>query len=328
MKALAVLCLALSLAVSAEEGGIQAAGWSAAGKYLVTIGGHRRLRVHDGASGKLLRAVRVPGDPGVYVSFSPDSGHDEENVVSTLAVSGDCALTGSTDHNLHWWTLPQLKNPVSAQSSYGLVGIALAAEGKLASCTSTSTRYLDSELSLLRWTEQGVSGGSFSELPPPDSSSSFGVVRFSPDGHWAMGYTGSGVQLWNLAEAKTPSQIVQGIDSSALALGNAYFFTRVPDGLSMRSYLLPDQEVRRFRCPDGSPWVDAGETRLLLTNSQEIWSWDLAAPNTPRKWAKKSLAATISPDLRRAALWQKTALEVWDLPTSKMLYKLSLKGKL
>ncbi|MBS2040586.1 hypothetical protein JST97_36705 [bacterium] len=325
---IALTLLALALPVSAEEGGITRAGWSAGGKYLVTVGGNRRLRVHDGASGLVLKALRVPGDSSVFVSFSPDSGHNEDNVVTQLAVSGDYALTGSTDHSLRWWSLPHLKNSATAESTYGLVGLALSAQGQLASCTSTSTRYLDSEMSLFRRTDQGVKSSSFSQLPPADSSSSYGTACFSPDGHWAMAYTGSGVQLWNLAEDSMPSQVLNDLDPSGLALGNTHFFARVADGFSMRSYLKPEQEVRRFLCPGGFAWVDDAETHLLMHNSQGIWSWDLNAPEAPHKWAKKSEGIAVSPDLKRVALWQKNTLEIWDVPSSKMLYQLSLKARL
>jgi len=276
----------------------------------------------------VLKALNVPGDPIVSVSFSPDSSHEEDNVVSQLAVSGDYALTGSTDHALHWWSLPSLKNPITAESTYGLGGLSLSAEGKVAGWTSTSSRYLDSEMSLLRWTDEGARSGSFSDLPPPDSNSSYGVPQFSPDGRWAMARTGSDVQLWNLAEADTPSQIVANVDFSGLALGNSHFFTPIQGGLSMRAYAKPNEEVRRFLCPNAYAWVDAQETRLLGYTSEAIWSWEVSAPDKPRKFIKASQGASFSPDLRRAALWQKSRLEVWDMQSFRMLYKLSLKGKL
>lgn len=325
----ALLLTVLGLSAWAQDAGISNVGWSADGRYLVTVNpSSRRLRVHDGSTGLLLKAVTAPGEKTAYISFSPDSGREEPNSLGALAVSGDCALTAGKDQILQWWRLPALDLVASAQGSYAVRGVSLGGEGQIGAYTCTSSRDLDSEMNALWLTNGAIQSRLFSELPPPDSSESFGVPQFSPDGAWAVAKASDTLQVWRMEPAGTTKISSASLDVAGMALGNTHFFTVDPQGVAMRSYQAPDIEIRRFVCPGAvEAAVDGDETRLVV-RGPKVLVWDLSGQAQPQQWAVSADALWAAPDLSKLALRRAGLLEVWDVPSGKKVYALPLKGAL
>jgi hypothetical protein len=326
LAAAATLCLA----AHAEPGGITTVGWSQQGKYLVTVGPARRVRVHDGATGRVLKAVTAPGEASAYIAFSPDYGEDQPNTIDELAVSGNYALTASQDKMLQWWSLPDLAMPAAQEATYGVGGIALAAGGRVAAYNCTSSRYLDSDLCELRWDAGAAHSNSFPDLLPPSSSESFGAPRLSPDGRWAIAYVEDGMHVWKLDENGTTTRAQTPLQWSSwrLGMGDTHFFTVDDDSVSMRPYEAPDTVLRRFPCPAAvQACVDAQESRLVVLG-EALWVWDLASVAGPREWPTHPEAMWASPDLKRLALRRDSDLEVWDVDNQRKLYTLPMNAEL
>ncbi|MBX3170629.1 MAG: WD40 repeat domain-containing protein [Candidatus Eremiobacteraeota bacterium] len=319
-----LFCLLLVATAAAEEV-VYSVAWCGAGKYLISTASGRSLRLHDAATGKIRKSVKVPGQAAVYVPFGPDSGTDEENRLYVTG-GGDFAVTCGVDQMLHWWKIPQLTSPLHKEINYELVGMSMAANGKLLAYTSTSSRYLDSEMVLLRWQDKGVEFGSFSELPPPDGSSSFSSPRLSPDGHWAMAFTGADVQLWNLTRPESGSQHLKDVSIGGTALAARHFYTQIPGGVSVRSYTNPEQSLRTFACQNPrAAGVDAREKRLVVLTWDNLYCWDLTRPEqAPRVWRHRAEFMQFSPDGGKVMLRSEKAIEVWSLQPHQLLFRWKL----
>jgi WD40 repeat protein len=298
---------------------VTGAGWTSDGAYLVTTGPSRSLRVHHGSTGTVVKEVTAPGEVSTYIAFSPDSGYDQPNELGYLAVSGTYAVTASADYTLHWWKIPELEIAQQSSTTYNLVGLSLAAEGTVAAYTDTSTRYLDSCMTLVRWSApEGLTSESFSDLSAPDSSSSFGVPRLSPNGQWAAARVADTVKLWNLL---TPGLPAVDLGQMPLAMGNSFYYSADAKGVSQNSYAA--EQMRHLICPEATDLaVDQAENLLLALAGDGLWIWELSTSNPPRQWTKSAEKMTICPDGKKVGLWQKDHLEVWDLETEKLLFKL------
>ncbi|ODT75424.1 hypothetical protein ABS71_04465 [bacterium SCN 62-11] len=301
---------------------MHSAAWCAGGKYLLTTTAGRRLRLHGATTGKVRKSSVVPGKATVYVSFGPDSGTDEDN---NLYVRGDGegAITCGVDRMIHWWKLPQLTCTLEKDINYNLVGMSLVDHGRLMAYTSTSSRYLDSEMGLLRWDGKDLKYGSFSELPPPDGSSSYSAPQLSPDGLWAMAFTGQDVQLWDLSKPEAGGRHVKDVLATGMALTNQHFYTEVKEGVSVRSYAQPEQSLHTFPCRYvRAIGVDSLEQRLVVLTWDELSCWDLRQPEKkPRVWKHKSESLQLSPDGKKAILRDQKSIEVWDLEKHRRLYR-------
>ena len=316
-----MLCLLLATGPAAEEA-VHSAAWCGGGKYLLTTAAGRRLRLHDANTGRIKKSLIVPGKATVYVSFGPDSGTDEDNNLSVQG-AGDFAVSCGVDRMLHWWKLPQLTCTLEKELNYNLVGISLAENGQLLAYTSTSSRYLDSEMGLLHWDGKELKYGSFSELPPPDGSGSYSAPHLSPDGRRAMAFTGQDVQLWDLTRPEMAGQHLLGVLIEGIALTNQHFYTEVKEGVSMRSYTRPEQSLQLFPCQYvRAIGVDSRETRLVVLTWDHLYCWDLANPEkSPRVWKHQAERMQLSPDGKKAMLRNQKAIEVWDLEKHRRLYR-------
>lgn len=308
--------------VAAEPLTISRAAWSSDGAYLVTTGPERKIRVHDGNSGQLIKEVTAPGDLTTYVSFSPDSGTEEANSLNALAVSGQYALTGSTDGALHWWSLPDLMVAQQTTIDYQLQGLSLARDGKVAAYTDTSTRYLDSNMALLRWLEAEVSRTSFRDLPPPDSSQTFGVPRLSPNGAWAIALVSDQLRLWSLEQPEPSYLELSG--GTPFVMGDAHFYATEADTLTQYAYTATEKALQKIPLA-GSKGIalDGKETRLVVLAPDAVLIWDLTRPGQSLRWSKTAESLTLSPDGKKLGLWQEDRMDVWSLDTEKLLFSLA-----
>lgn len=324
---LPLLLLVLSVSAWADPGGVDGAGFSNDNRYLVTIGGERTVRLHDGNTGKLLRTVRAPGEASTWFSFSPDSGWEEPNNLYSLSVAGDVAVCCSSDDNIFWWKLPSLELIATGSSTYGAGAMAVSANGEKAVCISTSTRYLDSSIQLLELVEGSVHGLDLPDLPPPDSSSSYGAPQLSPDGNWAVAWTGDGYQLWDISSRIPVSVSAENIQNPILGRFHLYDFGS--SGLDVYTHGSLQSPIRTFSCRN-MVWaqVSHDETRLICRTAEGLEVWDLTHEGPPVEWRVPAERLTVSPDGRRALVWGEKTLTAFDIDTRKALFKLPLTGKL
>lgn len=325
LSLLTLLLLSQVTSAPAQSREVLAAAWSENSRYLVTLGPERIVRVHDGTTGEVLKTTRAPGDATTYYSFSPDSGWEEPNHLFNLRVSGETAVCGSTDEQIFWWSLPDLKPLAATTSSYSLTALALGQQGRTALCVSTSTRYLDSSFQLFRLGDKGFEGYELPDLPPPDSSSSYQSPQLSPDGRWACAWTGEKFQFWELGPETAQSLEMEDISSPLL--GNTYLYDSKDNIITIRSYQSPALVLKQLSCGQvRSSWVNTEETRLvnLTTDGLELWELNSLDNGPTRKWAQTAKRITVSPDGRKVILWHEKHLTVGDLDNLKTLYDLPL----
>lgn len=324
---LSLFVLAFSSAGLAEPGGISSAVFSGDGRYLVTTGGERRLRLHDGTTGKVIRAVRAPGSATTWFSFSPDSGWEEPNPLSGLLISGNTVICGSGDDQLFWWKLPSLEFIAQGSSTYSQAGIAAADNGKKVICVSTSTRYLDSSIQLLELVDGKVEDRGLPDLPPPDSSSSYGAPMLSPDGRWAAAWTGEGYQLWNLSSDYAESVPLDAV--TGLLLGNSHIYYIGQNGVTVRAYDSLETVIREIPC-GRVIWsrLSDDEARLVIRTDGGLEVWDLTKEAPPYKWATEAERLSVSSDGRRVLVWDEKYVTAFSIDTQKTLFKLPLEGTL
>ena len=322
------LALLLCLPALSEPGGISAAAWSADGKHLVTIGSKRRLRVHQGDTGKIVKAITVPGEATTLISFSPDSGSQEENRLTQLCLSGDRVVTVGLDHNLHWWSLPGLQPLAQSSATYGVVGLSMG--GEITAYTATSSRYLDAEISWVRLSKGKQEGSMLPNLPPPDSSSSFGGPTVSPDGCWVMAMTAGEPTLWDMTNEEITTSV---LDAKAhlgpWALGSQRFYTSRADGVRGYLYENPTAESLYIGCKDPRAlMVTSDESRLVVQTRSGLSIYDLSSGTKLLGWGRPDQPPlTVSGDAKFGFVLTEKTLEVWEISTQRCLYRLPARSK-
>ena len=193
----------------------------------------------------------------------------------------------------------------------------------MAAYSESSTRYLDSSVGLVRWTDSGLAETPLPDLPPPDSSSSFGVPQLSPDGKWAVGGVADEFRLWNLEKPDAPSITLVGISPESLAMGSQHYYTLVGQEIIRRSYDTPVVEDQSYACPGGGRLaVDESERHLVGLFDDGVSIWNLDQDNTLRQWSVKAENLTLCPDGKTIGLWKKGWFEIWNLDSQTFLFKL------
>jgi hypothetical protein len=306
---------------------IDQAAWTSDGAYLVTARG-RQLQVLDGQDGHLVKAASVPGEKMVYISFSPDSGREEPNWLSGMAVAGRYALTGGGDHMLHWWIIPELEVVAKYEASYGLTGLSLGGQGKVGGYTDSSTRDLDASMMIVRWNSTGedgsdsVTASSLPDLIQPYSSETFGVPQVSPGGEWALGRVDETVRLWQLGGDQVTSQELPGLTMDSLRLGASHFYRLTKGAVEQYAYSAPTVVVRSFETTALDAAVDEDETRLVLWTGKSIVLWSLLKVDPAESWEQTCEGVTLCPDGGKVLLHFKERFEAWDFQGEKELFEI------
>jgi hypothetical protein len=310
--------------VQAEPGGITGIAWAEGSRYLVSEGGERRIRLHDGATGLVLKAVRVPGPEQTVLKLASESRLEVSNDLAGLAARGRYAVTTDASDAVQWWSLPDLKTIASGRCGTGLIGLAMAGQGKMAAYSSSYRPWAAAELEVLHLAGSKVENEPMPELPPPHPGLAFGRPLLSPNGHWLICATGSQATVWDLSHRPARTRPFGDSDLSGAALGNRHFFAIDGDAISMRTYDDPATEVARFPCARPlQVAVDAEERRMLVKAEGGIRIWDLAHPEKPRDWLIHCDSMTASPDLKKVALAQQQRYDVYDLASRRLLFSLS-----
>lgn len=321
-----VLCLLAAAALTSSAFAkpstrVERAGWTGDGAYLVTSLG-RNLTVLDGRDGHLVKTAPVPGDSVVYISFSPDSGHEEENWLSGLAVSGQYALTGGGDKMLYWWKIPELEVINGIETSYGLTGLSLGGQGLVGGYTDSSTRYLDSDMRVVRLQGEEVTSNMLPDLVPPYSSETFGVPQISPGGEWAVGRVDDKTRLWHLSPQDITSEEIPEVTVEEIELGTSYFYRSTGSVVQRYSYAAPTVVERAFAVADAiEVAVDGEEQRLVVRTADAIWLLDQTGQEAPQEWKQTCQAMTLCPDGKKVLLWHEKRVEAWDLDTRQKLFE-------
>ncbi len=306
---------------------VDQAAWTSDGAYLVAARG-RQLRVLDGQDGHLVKAAQVPGSEKVYISFSPDTGREEPNWLSGMAVAGRYALTGGGDHMLHWWTVPELEVIGEYEASYGLTGLSLGGQGKVGGYTDSSTRDLDASMMIVRLKAEGEEGSeavTASRLPDlmqPYSSETFGVPQVSPGGEWALGRVDEAVRLWRLSAEGVTSQELPGLTMDSLRLGGEHFYRLTQGEVEQYAYSAPTVVVRSFETTARDAAVNEEESRLVLWTGKSIVIWSLLEVEPAESWEQSCEGVTLCPDGGKVLLHFKDHFEAWDLQGEKKLFEI------
>jgi WD40 repeat protein len=301
----------------AQEGGVFCLALAAGGKFLVSSGEPRGLRVWDLAAGRVVR--EVPTEVVAALAFAPDG--------RTLAA-------GDYDNHVTRWDFargtplpPPLEGHrrVPARSRNGVTALAFRPDGKrLASGGADATaRVWDAETGKELLRLDGHAGH-------------VRAVAFRPDGQrLATGGADGTIRQWDLAGGREvrptaePAGPVLGV--SVAPDGRTFATVRVGDRLTLwdaasgRAHRplpgLPEQAAAATYSPDGN-------TLAVATADGVLQLWDLAMGRLRaggREAPRRMEALVFSPDGRLlASSGPGGYADVWDAVTGTMEHRIGL----
>jgi len=289
------------LTLTGHEGAVTSVAYSPDGKYLLTGGEDRTVKLWDAATGKEVRTFEGHRGPVTSVAFSPD---------------GNLALSGSTDGTLRLWDIA-MGRQLQATDGLGwkITSVAFSPNGRVVASAAD-----DNKVKL--WQVPNVQ--------PVRSLAGHGwrvtSVAFSPDGNYSLsGSEDDSVKLWDVTRG-------QEVRSFRNGLANVMCVAFSPDGHTGLSGGR-DKLVKLWNLNTGRELLRlighkqpvrsvafSRDGRYAISGSEDntVKVWDLSTGQEFRTYRDHNAAVTsvaVSPNGRTlASASADGTVKLWQLP--------------
>lgn len=307
-----------------HAGSVSAIAFTRDGRYAISAGSDKTLKLWDIVSGREVRTYRGHEDAVNALAISPDS---------TLIASVSRGLSGSKDKNLLLWETFSGKQLRHIKVPHGRVTAAVfSADGKSLIVGGFGNP----------WDEKSKNLGIYDlatgqELRLFGDPSSIDALAITPDGRYLLsnGY-GRGkehfVRVWELAtgrEVRIFGHHNRTIEEITVSADGRYLLTvsrlektatvwSFADGREIRTFKGKEGVYKAAISPDGSRVVAADEDGSLRL-------WDVQRGRELAAWRQKDVAGAVafSPDGTRFLSGGQGIMKLWDAVQLKELHTLS-----